>query len=166
MNKLLILPILLFPSLPALAQSSSTIANPPVVMHEIQRDLKLEKAAFSRKHNLKLLLQPKAKAKLDRITRKLLTHVASSTKNINLDSYVQKEVNSKFTGISNEQSNLLSFYVLAEVARKMDDMQEMSEMDSLRLQIVMERRSKVISTLSNILKKISQTQDTLVQNLK
>lgn len=45
-------------------------------------------------------------------------------------------------------------------------MNEMSEMTSLRLQMMMDRRSKFISTLSNIMKKISTTQDTIVQNLK
>jgi hypothetical protein len=48
---------------------------------------------------------------------------------------------------------------------RLDSMNEMSEMTSLRLQMMMDRRSKFISTLSNIMKKISQTQDTLVQNL-
>lgn len=49
---------------------------------------------------------------------------------------------------------------------KLDGMNEMSEMTSMRLQMMMDRRSKFISTLSNIMKKISTTQDTLVQNLK
>jgi len=42
----------------------------------------------------------------------------------------------------------------------------MNEMSSLRMQMMMDRRSKFISTLNNIMKKISTTQDTLVQNLK
>jgi len=49
---------------------------------------------------------------------------------------------------------------------KLDGMNEMSEMTSLRLQQAMDRRSKFISTLSNIMKKISETQDSIVQNLK
>jgi ketosteroid isomerase-like protein len=49
---------------------------------------------------------------------------------------------------------------------KLDSMSEMSEMTSLRLQMMMDRRSKFISTLSNIMKKVSTTQDTLIQNLK
>jgi len=51
-------------------------------------------------------------------------------------------------------------------APKLDSMNEMSEMTSLRLQMTMDRRSKFISTLSNIMKKISTTQETLTQNLK
>ncbi len=53
-----------------------------------------------------------------------------------------------------------------ELRSKLDSMSEMGEMESLRLQMIMDRRSKFISTLSNLLKKISDTQDGIVQNLK
>jgi hypothetical protein len=48
----------------------------------------------------------------------------------------------------------------------LDGMHQLSEMASLRMQAMMDRRSKLIETLSNIMKKSSTTQDTLVQNLK
>ncbi len=47
-----------------------------------------------------------------------------------------------------------------------NDMSEMGEMTSLRLQMMMDRRSKFITELSNIMKKVSDTQNTIVQNLK
>jgi hypothetical protein len=53
-----------------------------------------------------------------------------------------------------------------ELKGRLDGMNEMSEMTSLRLQMTMDRRSKFISTLSNIMKKTSTTQDILVQNIK
>lgn len=56
--------------------------------------------------------------------------------------------------------------IQGDLKGKLDGMNEISEMASLRLQMMMDRRSKFISTLSNIMKKISTTQDTLVQNLK
>ena len=56
--------------------------------------------------------------------------------------------------------------LLGAIKNNLDGMNEMSEMTSLRLQMTMDRRSKFISTLSQIMKKISTTQDTLVQNLK
>ena len=49
---------------------------------------------------------------------------------------------------------------------KLDSMNEMSEMTSMRLQMAMDRRSKFVSTLSNIMKKISQTEDSIIQNMK
>ena len=55
---------------------------------------------------------------------------------------------------------------IAATKGDLDSMNEMSEMTSLRMQTMMDRRAKVIAALSNIMKKISTTQDTLVQNLK
>jgi hypothetical protein len=49
---------------------------------------------------------------------------------------------------------------------KLDGMNEMSEMTSLRLQMTMDRRAKFIATLSNIMKKIGTTQETVTQNIK
>ena len=39
-------------------------------------------------------------------------------------------------------------------------------MESLRLQMAMDRMSKFMSTLSNLLKKMSDTGSTITQNLK
>lgn len=58
---------------------------------------------------------------------------------------------------------------LAEGMQKqgdLDSLSEMGETESLRLQMAMDRVSKVMSTLSNILKKISDTAQTITQNLK
>ena len=52
--------------------------------------------------------------------------------------------------------------ILAQLGR----MNEISEELSLRLQMAMDRRSKFISILSQMMKKISTTQDILVQNIK
>ena len=49
---------------------------------------------------------------------------------------------------------------------KLDSMSEMGEMESLRLQMAMDRMSKMMSTLSNLLKKMSDTSSQLVQNIK
>lgn len=47
-----------------------------------------------------------------------------------------------------------------------DALSEMSEEESLRLQMAMDRQSKFMETLSNLEKKMAQTQDSIVQNLK
>ena len=48
----------------------------------------------------------------------------------------------------------------------LDSMSEMGEMESLRLQMAMDRMSKLMSTLSNMLKKVSDTSNAIIQNLK
>jgi chromosome segregation ATPase len=49
---------------------------------------------------------------------------------------------------------------------QLDSINEMSEMTSMDLQMAMDRRSKFVETLSNVLKKISDTQASIVQNMK
>lgn len=55
---------------------------------------------------------------------------------------------------------------LDTILTQLDRINEISEELSLRLQMAMDRRSKFISTLSQMMKKISTTQDILVQNMK
>ena len=50
-----------------------------------------------------------------------------------------------------------------DLKSKLDSMSEMGEMESLRLQMAMDRMSKMMSTLSNILKKISDTTQAITQ---
>ena len=57
-------------------------------------------------------------------------------------------------------SNLQSF------KNQLNSLNEMGEMEYLRLQIAMDRMSKLMSTLSNLLKKTSETANNIVQNIK
>ncbi|MFW9944049.1 MAG: hypothetical protein ACFFB7_03545 [Candidatus Sifarchaeia archaeon] len=52
------------------------------------------------------------------------------------------------------------------IEQEHDTPKDIADELSLRLQLAMERRSKVISTLSNMMKKMASTQDTIVQNIK
>ncbi len=53
-----------------------------------------------------------------------------------------------------------------EKEQELDSLGGLSEELSLKIQILMDRRSKIIQTLSTILKKISQTSDTIITNIK
>ena len=53
-----------------------------------------------------------------------------------------------------------------DVKPELDSLSEMGEMESLRLQMAMDRMSKLRSTLSNILKKSSKTSSQITQNIK
>ncbi|HEU4532920.1 MAG TPA: hypothetical protein VFS00_02335 [Polyangiaceae bacterium] len=55
---------------------------------------------------------------------------------------------------------------IGAMKNEIDSLSEMGEMESLRLQMAMDRMSKMMSTLSNILKKISDTGSTIIQNMK
>jgi hypothetical protein len=53
-----------------------------------------------------------------------------------------------------------------ELKNELDSIGEMSEMESLRLQMAMDRLSKLMTALSNFFKKISGTRNALIGNLK
>ncbi len=73
----------------------------------------------------------------------------------------------KATSVSSNKITKPELDAMVDQAKKdMDSMSEMGEMESLRLQMAMDRMSKMMSTLSNLLKKISDTSSSIVQNLK
>lgn len=53
-----------------------------------------------------------------------------------------------------------------ELKDKLDSMSEISETTAMRLQMMMDRRSKFMETLSNMLKKMAATSNSITQNLK
>lgn len=55
---------------------------------------------------------------------------------------------------------------LARAKDNLDSLTEMGETESLRLQLAMDRLSKIMSILSNLSKQISATNTTITQNLK
>jgi hypothetical protein len=56
--------------------------------------------------------------------------------------------------------------VEAKLKGSLDSLSEMGEMESMRLQMAMDRRSKFVEALSNIMRKISDTSETIIANLK
>ena len=70
----------------------------------------------------------------------------------------QSDVPTGYPALVDEAQHLLTQLLTQQM--------EMNEVESLRLQEAMDRMSKMISTLSNLLKKIDDTEATVIQNLK
>jgi len=133
----------------------------------VPQHLELERKILARSHSLSALLQPEASAKLDAVAKELLVHLMSGSADADRSGLVQKEVRRRFARLSSDQCNLLSFCVLAEVAELISESVNLSsDFTSLRLQIARDTISKLTQTLSNIMKKISDTLDSIIQNLK
>jgi hypothetical protein len=54
----------------------------------------------------------------------------------------------------------------ADAKNSLDSLSDLSEMTSLRLQMEMDRREKALETLSNLMKKMSDTAESIIGNLK
>lgn len=56
--------------------------------------------------------------------------------------------------------------IVGVISDKVDSLSEMGEMESLRMQMAMDRLSKMMTTLSNILKKLGDSSQSIADNLK
>lgn len=86
-----------------------------------------------------------------------LAQLSASTANLRRPVRLQSPPAPTYASLQELQNSLKS---------ELDSMNEMSEMESLRLQMAMDRRSKFMETLSNLMKKTSDTQSSLIANLK
>lgn len=165
--------IMLLGGMPVMAQPVRATATYPDSI-QVRRDLALEQAAKTRASTLAASLRPEAKAKLDLAARAVLAASESGRGDFDPDPVVRREVRSRFGRLSTEQADLLSLYVLVRVAGFLSTPEDLhrtgsdgkSEMTALHLQRMMDRRSKFMSTLSNLMKTTSDTQKSVIQNLK
>lgn len=72
----------------------------------------------------------------------------------------------RIESLSNLLADTLDDFAIDEIKRDIASMSELGEMESLRLQMAMDRLSKLMSTLSNLLKKIADTADDITRNMK
>jgi len=54
----------------------------------------------------------------------------------------------------------------SEIKNNSDNLNDMTEMQQLRLQMYMDRRQKAMETISNLMKKIANTESSIIQNIK
>ncbi len=103
-----------------------------------------------------------------RATQRDLETLMSQVKGVNAEKRKVREVIGQLravAGVSAEERRQLK--ALQDTLKAhLDALSELSEMTSLRLQTMLDRRSKFISTLCNIMKKVSETRDELIKNLK
>ncbi len=154
-------------------------ANAGASAPRIRRNIKLERRAAKRLARLTALLNPEAERKLNAASQSLVRELVKQPPPADVLAAARAEVEKVFLRMSRAQTDLTTFYALAAVARygaltlslerhedSLDSLADLTEDVQLRLQLLMDRRSKAMEALSNIMKKISETSDTIIQNLK
>src|SRR5437762_14027760 len=71
-----------------------------------------------------------------------------------------------FPNMTDDQLAEVAAFIISKTRDKLDSLSEMGKMESLRLQMAMDRKSKMMATLSNLLKKMSDTSSSITQNIK
>lgn len=142
------------------------------------------KAIGKQMNRISKLLPPDTRRRADQAARTFGDLVLSSQGEVDYHRTASRALAPHFRKLTPQENDVLIAYVmfknikpLTATIREMksiesglkgelDDMKKQAEITSLRLQMAMDRRSKFISILSNMSKKISTTQDILVQNIK
>ena len=95
-----------------------------------------------------------------------LKTVMGQTKAINKSKESLRNLNQPIVVTKKDSSMKLIRNKQLVVQTKKDSLNEMDQTTQLRLQMTMDRRNKIMTSLSNIMKKISDTQDQIIHNLK
>jgi hypothetical protein len=146
-------------------------ASYPTVNLQLQRDVPLEARAAARHREIVEKLAPSARTRLQLATRSFIRQFAGCADGGDIEAIARVEVERTFEAAIEPQTELLTLGVLAgsSVDVRSDrggSIEGLGEMERLRLRLAMDRRSKFMSTLSNLLKKRADTSASIVQNLK
>lgn len=173
MKQIVMLVLAVFAGAPAVAQDSRATAVAYAEGPAI-RDSTLERTVSTRAATLSTTMQPEAREKLDLAARAVLAGLSSGSRDADPNVLARQQLQARFGRLSVRQADELSFYLLARVVALLSDPDEldrnqtagMSEMMSLRMQMMLDRRSKLMSTVSNLMKKTSDTKKSVIQNIK
>jgi hypothetical protein len=173
MKRTVLLVLAAFAGAPVAAQDNRATATVPSE-GRATRDLTLERAVSMRNASLSTEMHGEAREKLDLAARAVLADLSTGPQDADPDALARQQLQARFGRLSTRQADVLSFYVLARVVSLLSDPAELernqsahaSEMASLRMQMMLDRRSKLMSTLSNLMKRTSDTQKSVIQNIK
>ena len=141
----------------------------------VQRDRDLERRALARQSEIAEWLRPEIRRRLDNSALGIVERMKSGHTDQDFSLLARRELPQKVgTTLKPAQADLLTFYILAETTRLLvaevdkgrDTTTAVADARSLQLQAMMDREARFLSTLSNTLKKIADTQSSILQNIK
>jgi hypothetical protein len=170
------------PLIPTQAQCGA--ANKQQGDEYARRNLALEKAALVQRDKIEEMLPVPAKQKLDLVFEGFLRRLLREKNAANLAQIVKEELAPQFAELSPKQLHILTFYVVTGVIKKVpltrsewqaekdkikdkkDAISEMSEMDMLMLQQMMEKKGQLEKMISNMMKAGFEGGQAAIQALK
>ena len=163
----------------AFAQAERGASTKKRVSVSAGRDLTLERDALAQRRKIEAVLPTLAKQKLHSVSQAFLRRLLRDKKTVDLSELLKQEMGRQFTGLSPQQSNILTFYVLTGIVRLLpphadesdggserDSISEMNETDMLMLQQLMEKKNQLETMISNIMKAGFEGGQSAIQSLK
>ena len=161
------------------AQTQTSASNKTQSNGYARRDLALERAALVQRDKIDDMLAPWAKQKLNNVFKGFLNRLLRDKKPANLSTLLKEEMARQFADLTPQQSNILSFYILAGVIKlippyaervdmssQKESIGEINQMDTLMLQQMMEKKSQLENMISNTMKAGFEGGQAAIQALK
>ena len=113
------------------ASATTTLTVPPAPGTQaplpgdmsISRDLVLERAALSERDKIDGMLSPSAKMKVNSVSEEFLNTLLRDNNDVDPSPFVREVMGREFGQLSQQQSDLLTFYTLAGVIQLLDERQ-------------------------------------------
>lgn len=156
-----------------LLPAGSALAQMPATIRDLRRDAVLEQQVRERMASQTWYLQSRARYKLALARKAVITRLAEAPDASGAYTIAWEEVTRQFSFLTGPQGDLLSFYVLADLASILESDQDsrdhlanLDEEKAQKLRLFMDRESQFLMVLSNLLKKTADTNQQLTQNIK
>ncbi len=117
-------------------------------------------------NSLKKIINKKIQRGLYRVAEDLLVDVVKTASGVYYEKMGKDVVNELYKNLSEDQVDVLNFFLLSRVASELDRKNFLAEEDSLRLELYRDRRDKLYKSLLNIMDKIANVSDSVIKSIK
>ena len=127
---------------------------------------KVSKDVKAKNSKLRKLINKKVQRKLFSSAEQLILDIVKTASGVYYEKMGLDAIKNEFTGFTDDQYNVLNFFILTRVASELDRKNFLAEEDSMRLELYRDRRDKLYSSLSEIMVKIDGVSDDVIKSIK
>jgi hypothetical protein len=127
---------------------------------------KVGKEVKAKNSKLRKLINKKVQRKLFSSAEQLILDVVKTASGVYYEKMGLDVIKAEFTDFTEDQYDVLNFFILTRVASELDRKNFLAEEDSMRLELYRDRRDKLYSSLSEIMVKIEGVSDDVIKSIK
>ncbi|MCP4552006.1 MAG: hypothetical protein GY834_08235 [Bacteroidetes bacterium] len=144
---------------------SSFLVNSNVAAQEFNFNT-ANKNVRIKNNQIKKLLNKKVMRSLNKAAEDLLPDIVKTASGVYYQEKGEAVITSNYKNLNKEQITVLNFYILARVESELERKNQLAEENSFRLELYMDRRTKLLQTLSNIMDKLPAISDATVRDIR
>ncbi len=165
MKKVIILFIILLSNTLISAHLNEQYESGFLINQDLDTD-QISKEIRTKSNSLRKIINKKVHRTLYNSAEQLLVEIVKTASGVYYEQMGKDAVNERYPELSDAQTEVLSFYILARVASELDRKNLLAEEDSLRLQLYRDRRDKLYTTLLGIMEKIVDVSEDSIKKIK